>query len=215
MFRGSHLRFASDGQARPRFVSGMQAGFGVVFSTFIIEHKYIFILYVAMAIVCENSKKMRILSLQYLNMNWPIFSKEYFMQEALKEAEKAFARDEVPVGAVVVSGNRIVGRGFNQTESLNDVTAHAEMLAFTSASGTLNSKYLEECTLYVTLEPCVMCAGASFWTQIGEIVYGAADPKRGFSLVSPSPLHPVTRITAGVLEKECAMLLKEFFKRKR
>ena len=148
-------------------------------------------------------------------MSWPIYSREYFMQEALREAEKALAKDEVPIGALIVAGNRIIGRGHNQTETLNDVTAHAEMLAFTSASNTLNSKYLEECTLYVTLEPCLMCAGASFWTQLGEIVYGASDPKRGFSRVTPSPLHPLTRITGGVLEEECSKLIREFFRKKR
>ncbi len=148
-------------------------------------------------------------------MAWPVFSKEYFMQEALKEAFKARETDEVPVGAVIVVNNRIVGRGYNQTETLNDVTAHAEMLAFTSAAGTLNSKYLDECTLYVTLEPCTMCAGAAFWTQIGSIVYGASDPKRGFSLLSHSPLHPATTVTGGILENECSQLLKEFFRKKR
>ena len=148
-------------------------------------------------------------------MGWPLYSKEYFMQEALKEAVKALEKDEVPIGAVIVAGNRVVGRGYNQTETLNDVTAHAEMLAFTSATNTLNSKYLQECTLYVTLEPCVMCAGAAFWTQIGEIIYGAHDPKRGYSLLKQSPLHPSTRVSGGILEDECSVLVKKFFKNKR
>ena len=148
-------------------------------------------------------------------MNHSIFSHEYFMQEALKEAMNALENDEVPIGAVIVAANRIIGRGFNQTESLNDVTAHAEMLAFTSAANTINSKYLNECTLYVTLEPCIMCAGAAYWTQIGQIVYGASDPKRGFSLCVPSPLHPSTILMGGVLEHECSILVKDFFKKKR
>jgi len=137
------------------------------------------------------------------------------MLEALKEAAKGMEKNEVPVGAVIIAENRIIGRGYNQTESLNDVTAHAEMLAFTSAANTLNSKYLNECILYVTLEPCTMCAGAAFWTQIGMIVYGASDPKRGFSLLLPSPLHPSTILVGGILEHECSLMVKEFFRNKR
>ena len=137
------------------------------------------------------------------------------MQEALKEAGKGMEKNEVPVGAVIVAENRIIGRGFNQTENLNDVTAHAEMIAFTSAANTLNSKYLNECILYVTLEPCIMCAGAAYWTQIGQIVYGASDPKRGFSLYLPSALHPSTILLGGILENECSMMVKEFFRNKR
>ncbi len=138
-----------------------------------------------------------------------------FMGEALKEARLAMERDEVPVGAVVVCQNRIIGRGHNLTETLNDVTAHAEMQAFTAAANFLGAKYLNECILYVTLEPCVMCAGASYWTQIGGIVYGASDEKRGFLLTSSSILHPKTEIFGGVLADECSLLLKDFFKKKR
>ncbi len=144
-----------------------------------------------------------------------MFDDEYFMKEALKEAQKAFARDEVPVGAVIVCQKKIIARAHNLTETLNDVTAHAEMQAFTAASNALGGKYLAECTLYVTLEPCVMCAGAAYWTQIGRIVYGASDPKRGYTLLSQSVLHPKTDVTSGVLAEECASLLKKFFLKKR
>jgi tRNA(adenine34) deaminase len=144
-----------------------------------------------------------------------IFSDEYFMREALKEAEKAFATGEIPVGAVVVCDNRIVARAHNLTERLNDVTAHAEMQAFTAASGFLGGKYLDECTLFVTLEPCAMCAGAAFWARIGRLVYGAADEKRGFTLTGSELLHPKTEITKGVLGEECAGLLRAFFENKR
>ena len=144
-----------------------------------------------------------------------MFSDEYLMREALKEAIKAFENDEVPVGVVVVAGNRIIARAHNLTETLNDVTAHAEMQAITIAASYLGGKYLKECTLYVTLEPCLMCAGALYWSQITRIVYGAADVKRGFTLYPASPLHPATEVTGGVLEKECAALLSEFFKKKR
>lgn len=144
-----------------------------------------------------------------------IYSDEYFMREALKEAEIAFSKDEVPIGAVIVSRNRIIARGHNLTEHLLDVTAHAEMQAFTAASNYLGSKYLEECCLYVTLEPCVMCAGASFWTQIPRIVYGCKDEKRGYSLVGKNLLHPVTTVTGGILEKECREILQRFFRLKR
>jgi len=137
------------------------------------------------------------------------------MREALKEAHKALEKDEVPIGAVIVCANRIIARGHNLTERLNDVTAHAEMQAFTAAANFLGGKYLEECTLYVTVEPCVMCAGASFWTQIGRIVYGAGDDKRGYSLVSSAILHPRTSVTQGVLAEECSALMKDFFKKKR
>lgn len=137
------------------------------------------------------------------------------MREALKEARKAFDADEVPVGAVIVCDNKIIARAHNYTEHLIDVTAHAEMQAFTSASGYLGGKYLNECTLYVTLEPCVMCAGAGFWTQLGKIVYGARDSKRGYSLVEKSLLHPKTKIVRGILEQECSAILKEFFLKKR
>jgi len=143
------------------------------------------------------------------------FSDEYFMKEALKEAQKAFDNDEVPVGAVVVCNNQIIARAHNFTERLNDVTAHAEMQVFTSAADYLGGKYLNECTLYVTLEPCVMCGGASYWTQIRKIVYGASDEKRGFSFLKDNILHPKTEIIVGLLEKECSKILKEFFNNKR
>ena len=144
-----------------------------------------------------------------------IFDDEYFMREALKEAQKAFDADEVPVGAVIVCQNKIIARANNYTEHLNDVTAHAEMQAFTSAANYLGGKYLLECTLYVTLEPCVMCAGASMWTQIPKIVFGAKDEKRGYGLINNKILHPKTEIKGGVLESDCAQLLKDFFKKKR
>ena len=143
------------------------------------------------------------------------FTDEYFMMEALKEAEKAMYIDEVPVGAVVVCDNQIIARAHNYTEALNDVTAHAEMQAFTSAADYLGGKYLEECTLYVTLEPCVMCAGASYWTHLKKIVFGASDEKRGFSSINQTIIHPRTEVLKGILEKECVKLLKDFFKKKR
>lgn len=144
-----------------------------------------------------------------------IFDDEYFMREALKEAENAFAIEEVPVGAVIVSGERIIARSHNLTEHLNDVTAHAEMQAFTAASEYIGGKFLDDCTLYVTLEPCVMCAGAAFWTRISRMVFGAADEKRGYSLTGQHLLHPKTMVTKGVLEEECSTLLKSFFEKKR
>ena len=139
----------------------------------------------------------------------------YFMTEALKEAQKAYEKDEVPVGAVIVCDNQIIARAHNFTEALNDVTAHAEMQAFTSASDFLGGKYLHECTLYVTLEPCIMCGGAAFWTQISKVIYGAKDEKRGFSTLENNILHPKTNIQGGILEKECTKLLSDFFKSKR
>ncbi len=144
-----------------------------------------------------------------------LYSDAYFMNEALKEAQKAFEQDEVPVGAVVVWNNRIIARAHNLTETLNDPTAHAEMQAFTAATNTIGGKYLNECTLYVTLEPCVMCAGASYWTQLGKIVFGADDEKRGFTLVRDKLLHPKTVVQGGVLKIECSQLLKDFFEKKR
>lgn len=137
------------------------------------------------------------------------------MREALREAQCAAEEDEVPVGAVIVCRGRIIGRGHNMTERLNDPTAHAEMIAITAASEAMGGKYLNGCTLYVTVEPCPMCAGALAWSQIDRIVYGAIDPKRGYSLFSPSLLHPKTEVTAGVLAEECGTLVSEFFRRKR
>ena len=144
-----------------------------------------------------------------------VFSDEYFMKEAIKEAKKAYEKDEVPVGAVIVCKNQIIARAHNLCETLNDVTAHAEMQAFTSASNHLGAKYLDECILYITLEPCVMCAGASYWTQIKKIVYGTADEKNGFTNISKIIIHPKTKILSGIMENECSVLLKEFFKEKR
>ena len=148
-------------------------------------------------------------------MTLTIHSDEHFMREALKEAQKAFKADEIPVGAVVVCNKQIIARAHNLTERLNDATAHAEMQAFTSAENYLGSKYLNECTLYVTLEPCVMCAGAAFWTQIGEVIYGAKDEKRGFTLLGKKILHPKTKVRFGILETECSKILKEFFRKNR
>lgn len=148
-------------------------------------------------------------------MELSIFSDEHFMREALKEAQKAFDADEVPVGAVVVCDNRIIARAHNLTERLTDVTAHAEMQAITAAANSLGGKYLNECTLFVTLEPCVMCAGALHWSQIRRIVFGAHDPKRGYLRLQRDILHPKTVIEGGLLEAESAALLKTFFQRKR
>lgn len=144
-----------------------------------------------------------------------MFTDEYFMKEALKEAEKALEADEIPVGAVIVSGNRIIGRGYNLTVTLNDPTAHAEMQAITAATNNLGSRYLTDCTLYVTLEPCVMCAGALFWAQTGRVVYGADDLKRGYTLVKDTILHPSTSVTSGIMQKECGSILTDFFRKKR
>lgn len=140
---------------------------------------------------------------------------EFFMKEALKEAEKAFAADEVPVGAVVVVNGRIISRAHNLTERLNDPTAHAEMQAITMATNMFGGKYLNEATLYVTVEPCPMCAAALNWAQVGKVVYGASDSKRGFSLFSPSLLHPKTEVLQGISNEECSNLMKNFFASKR
>ena len=139
----------------------------------------------------------------------------HFMNEALKEAKKAFEKDEVPVGGVIVCGNQIIARAHNFTQRLNDATAHAEMQVFTMAANFLGGKYLNECTLYVTLEPCVMCAGASYWTQLKRVVYGAKDTKRGYSQLTENILHPKTEVIGGVLVEECTELLSCFFKNKR
>lgn len=138
-----------------------------------------------------------------------------FMQEALKQAHEAFRRDEVPIGAVVVCEGKIIGKGYNSIETLKDATAHAEMLAFTSAASYLNGKYLTDCTLYVTLEPCTMCAGAAFWTQIPRIVYGARDEKRGFIKATGGNLHPKAQLQGGILAEECRQLILQFFASKR
>lgn len=140
---------------------------------------------------------------------------EKFMQLALQEAEKAFENDEVPVGAVIVSNNKVIAKAYNQTELLTDVTAHAEIIAITSASNYLGAKYLKNCTLYVTLEPCVMCAGAILWAKIDNLVFGAYDTKMGFTKFSPNILHPKTVVKGGILEERSSMLLKQFFAKKR
>jgi tRNA(adenine34) deaminase len=142
------------------------------------------------------------------------FDDVYFMKKAFQEAEMAFDKGEIPVGAVIVFKNQIIARAHNLTETLNDVTAHAEMQAFTAAADFLGGKYLKDCVLYVTLEPCQMCAGASYWTQIGKIVFGASEPKRGFVHLKTT-LHPKTKIVSGILESECKILLQRFFIEKR
>lgn len=144
-----------------------------------------------------------------------VYDDAWFMRQALAEAHKARERDEVPVGAVITCEDRIIARAHNTTEQLLDVTAHAEILCITAASEFLGSKYLPECTLYVTLEPCVMCAGALHWAQIGRIVYGADDEKRGFMRYGKTLLHPATKVECGILQEECSALLKAFFKAKR
>jgi len=146
---------------------------------------------------------------------YKLYSDEYYMNEAIKEARIASEKNEMPVGAVIVIKNRIIARAHNTTEILNDVTAHAEILAITSATNNLGAKYLREATLYVTLEPCIMCAGACYWAQISKIIYGAADPKAGFTRIIQNIVHPKTIVIGGVLEKECVELMKEFFRRKR
>lgn len=142
-------------------------------------------------------------------------SDEYYMQRALDQARMAMKQDEIPVGVVIVCKDQIIARGHNLTETLTDVTAHAEMQAITSAANQLGGKYLNQCTLYVTVEPCIMCAGAIGWAQLGRVVYGASDPKRGYSVFAPQAFHPKTQVTSGVLEEQCAELMKEFFKKKR
>ncbi len=138
-----------------------------------------------------------------------------YMKQALAEARRAAEKDEVPIGAVIVCQGSIIARAHNLTETLNDVTAHAEMQAITSAANYLGGKYLSDCTLYVTIEPCVMCAGALGWAQIKKIVYGASDEKRGYSKFAPDALHPKTEVVSGVLAEECVTLMQDFFKRKR
>lgn len=140
---------------------------------------------------------------------------EFFMKQALAEAQKALEKNEVPIGAIVVYNNKIIGRGHNLTETLKDVTAHAEMQAFTAAANYIGGKYLKDCVLYVTIEPCVMCAGAAYWTQIGKIVFGAFDEKRGYHQFGKSLVHPKTEIISEVLKEECAKLVQDFFKSKR
>ena len=142
-------------------------------------------------------------------------SHEHYMKLALSEAKIALEKGEVPIGAVVVCKDRVIARGYNLTETLNDVTAHAEMQAITAAASTLGGKYLQECTVYVTIEPCTMCAGALGWAQISALVYGASDEKRGFTSYAPKALHPKTTVTKGIMEEECSRLMTDFFKSKR
>lgn len=144
-----------------------------------------------------------------------VFNDEYWMREAMKEAHRAFDADEVPVGVVVVCNNRIIGKGHNLTERLHDVTAHAEMQAITAAANHLGSKYLAECTIYITLEPCVMCAGAIFWARPAKVIFGASDQKRGFSQLGENILHPATILEQGLMADESSALLKEFFQKLR
>ncbi|MBN1133012.1 MAG: nucleoside deaminase [Bacteroidales bacterium] len=148
-------------------------------------------------------------------MTYPIFSDEYFMNEALKEAYKAFESGEIPVGAVVVDHNRIIARAHNSTQKLLDVTAHAEMIAITAAANFLGSKYLTECTIYITLEPCLMCAGALAWSQIPRVFFGTCDPKAGYSTYGIRVFHPKTVVRSGFLEPECAQVIKRFFLERR
>jgi tRNA(adenine34) deaminase len=143
-----------------------------------------------------------------------IFTDDYFMKKALQEAETAFEKGEIPVGAVIVIDNKVIARTHNLTEMLNDVTAHAEMQAITSAANFIGGKYLKDCTLYVTLEPCQMCAGALYWSQISKIVYGATDENRGFTKMG-TQLHPKTEVVGGIMEKECALLMRAFFRLRR
>lgn len=140
---------------------------------------------------------------------------QLYMKQALEEAHKALSKDEIPIGAVIVCRDRIIARAHNLTEQLTDVTAHAEMQAITAASEYLGGKYLTDCTLYVTVEPCIMCAGALGWSQISRVVYGAGDEKRGFRRFAPQALHPRTEVISGVMEEECARLMKDFFRKKR
>ena len=137
------------------------------------------------------------------------------MRDALREAQLAASEDEVPIGAVIVCRGKVIGKGHNMTERLNDPTAHAEMIAITAATEAMGGKYLNDCTLYVTVEPCPMCAGALAWSQIGRVVYGASDPKRGFSMFSPSLMHPKTEVVSGISAEECSNLITEFFRIKR
>ena len=138
-----------------------------------------------------------------------------FMKKALNEAKIAEAEDEIPVGAIIVCQDKIIARAHNQTERLNDVTAHAEILAITAACNKLGGKYLTDCTIYVTMEPCIMCAGALAWAQIGRVVYGASDPKRGYARITTTILHPKTQVTNGILADECSLIVKNFFTKKR
>jgi tRNA(adenine34) deaminase len=165
-------------------------------------------------LIGENSCRF----MRYINFSEDspsIAPDEFFMNEALKEAAQALKMDEIPIGAVVVCNGKIIGRGHNLTERLNDVTAHAEMQAFTAAANYLGGKYLKGCTIYVTVEPCTLCAGAAYWTQIDRIVFGAYDPQRGFTCIGQRIIHPKTEVIGGIKEQECSVLIKDFFQKKR
>jgi tRNA(adenine34) deaminase len=144
-------------------------------------------------------------------MGLSIYSDDHFMREAIKQAEIAFEEKEIPVGAVVVCNNKIIARAYNQTEKLNDSTAHAEMIALTAAFNYLGGKYLPDCSIYITLEPCIMCAGALYWSQIGKIIFGAPDQKRGYRTVKSEVLHPKTEVIEGILAEDCKQILDKFF----
>lgn len=165
--------------------------------------------------LCKQIYLLYLLSRTTFKSMINIYTPEYFMRKALTEAQKAYDEDEIPVGAVIVANNQIIAKAYNQTERLQDVTAHAEMLAITAASDYLGTKYLTDCTLYVTLEPCPMCAGALAWSQIGKIVFAASDVKKGFSLINNPLLHPKTIIEKGILEYESQELLQRFFRERR
>ena len=164
---------------------------------------------------CKKSDKNRQEITKKDNMEEQKKKDEEYMKKAILEAQKAFEEDEIPVGAIIVCRDRIISRSHNLTEMLCDVTAHAEMQVITSGANMLGGKYLKDCTLYVTVEPCVMCAGAIGWAQISRVVYGAADEKKGYSKFAPNALHPKTTVTSGVLEEECRLLMQDFFGRKR
>ena len=149
------------------------------------------------------------------NHKFAAVNDEYYMKQAYREALKAFDADEVPIGAVIVAGDKIIAKGYNQTELLNDTTAHAEIIALTAAFNAMGSKFLEECIMYITIEPCAMCAGALKWARIGKLIYGASEPKSGFTLYEPSILHPNTIVIEGILKDECRQLMKDFFLKKR
>ena len=149
------------------------------------------------------------------NHKFAAVNDEYYMKQAYREALKAFDADEVPIGAVIVAGDKIIAKGNNQTELLNDTTAHAEIIALTAAFNAMESKFLKECSMYITIEPCAMCAGALKWARIGKLIYGASEPKSGFTLYEPSILHPNTIVVDGVLKDECRQLMKDFFLKKR
>ena len=144
-----------------------------------------------------------------------MFTDDYYMKMALQQAQLAFEKDEVPVGAIITFKDRVIAKAFNLTETLNDVTAHAEMQAITAAANTLGGKYLNQCTLYVTLEPCLMCAGGAAWAQMGKIVFGAYDTKKGYSRIKEDILHPKTEVIGGIMVKECGQIMKDFFSKKR